>query len=456
MGFEVGKTYGDYDFLDVIRMSRTEIAYRVLNRLAQRYETLRVLPNHLQSDAQQADRFLREMRVHAKLHHPNIVAFYHAGELERCVIMTTEYMEGITLRERLALGPIPWQTAVDYMRQTLAALGSAHQQQIVHRDVTPENMILMADGRLKLAGFGLAKAASSPQLTQLGAVVGSPKYSSPEQIKGSAKIDGRSDLYSVGVVLYEAVAGRPPFSFGSQFELMLAQVSQTPDPPSLANPLVPAALDAVVLRALQKDPAQRFQTADEFSAALANVQAAIESPQTGAVAVSVEAVARPADLAPPDVAAAAVAPAPPSKPERVAAPDSAEVAVAAPEAVIEPAPIVEASSAADPVQAAPAQSSTAPAVAEAVESAPPVSPETVEASPVLAAEQSAPEPAQPPPAVPAPEDPGPQPAQEWQPALLFQDMASKPGLSWREIAIALVITAGLVGVVVVVCVVSST
>jgi hypothetical protein len=555
MAFEVGKTYGDYDFLDVIRMSRTEIAYRVRNRLAQRLEILRVLPAHLQSDPQQVERFLREMRVHARLLHPNIAGFYHAGELERCVIMTTECVEGVTLRDRLALGPTPWQTAVDYVRQTLAALGSAHAQQIVHRDVTPDNIIITPEGTVKLNGFGLAKAASSPQLTQLGAVVGSPRYSSPEQIKGSAKIDGRSDLYSLGVVLYEAVAGRPPFSFGSQFELMLAQVSQAPEPPSHVNPLVPAALDSVVLRALEKDPVQRFQTAEEFWSALGNVKASLESEQTGpAVAISVEAAVRPADLAPPPalpaepVAAPPELPVEPPKPVAVSpdpaiiSPDPAPaapepVAIAAPEPVTAATPEPVAPAASEPaVIAAPEPVTVAapePVVIAASEPASVAVPEpTVLEAPVPeapipefapsvemeATPEAAPEPAPPflapPPAdVPAPEavmeaalvadppppvadlepvvdlapavepppaesadepelplvvlagepppaDPQPavlpvQPAETLVPPRLFKPVASQ-GLSWRDLAIALVIAVGLMTAVLVYYVVSTT
>ena len=458
MSFEVGRTYGDYEFLDVIRMSRTEIAYRVRNRMAQRFETLRVLPGQLQNDQQQMERFLREMRVHARLSHPHIVAFYHAGELDRHVIMTTEYVEGVTLRDRLSLGPMPWQTAVDYMRQALSALACAHAQQIVHRDVTPENMIITPEATLKLNGFGLAKGASSPQLTQLGAVVGSPKYTSPEQIKGSSKIDGRSDLYSLGAVLYEAIAGRPPFSFSSQFELMLAQVSQTPEPPSRANFLVPPALDAVVLRALEKDPGRRFQTAEEFGAALENVKLALERPSAGegAVAVSVEAAARPAELS----AGPAISPAPrPSGPATVAPPVTAPAEVVAPVAeaptVVAPAEVVAPAAEALPV-AVPAEVvapvAEAPAVAAPAEGVAPVAEAPAVAVPaevVAPVAEAAPVTA--PAEVVAPVAEAPR---DWESVPLFQNI-SPPGLGWRDFAIAALVLCGIVGVALFITLISS-
>ncbi len=215
------------------------------------------------------ERFLREMKVHARLVHPNIVCFYNAMEIERQAVMTTELLEGVTLKDRLGAGPIGCAEAIGYIRQALAALSCAHSQQIVHRDITPESMVVTPDGVVKLSGFSLAKSANSPQLTQMGAVVGSLKYISPEQIKGSGTLDPRSDLYSIGVVLYEAITGKTPFDSASQFELMLAHVSQEPKAPSQLRPEIPEAMDRVVLKALAKDPAQRYQTAEEFSTALA-------------------------------------------------------------------------------------------------------------------------------------------------------------------------------------------
>jgi serine/threonine-protein kinase len=276
MSFEIGKTVGGYEFLDFLRMSKSEIRYRVRNVLAQRLEALRILPKTLQQDQEQVQRFLREMKVHARLVHPNIVTFYNALEIERELVMTTELLEGTTLAERLELGPLPWRDAISYVLQALAALAHAHAQGIIHRDITPEHMILIPDGTLKLSDFGLAKFVGSPQLTQVGTVLGTLKYISPEQVKGSVTLDGRADLYSLGVVLYEAVTGKVPFDSKSQFELMFAHVSEIPKAPSEVNPAVPKKLDPVILKAIAKEPAERFQTADEFRGAVENVKAALD------------------------------------------------------------------------------------------------------------------------------------------------------------------------------------
>jgi serine/threonine-protein kinase len=276
VSFEIGTTVGGYEFLDVLSMSKTEITYRVRNHLAQRLEALTVLPRNLQQDPEQVQRFLREMKVHARLVHPNIVTFYNAMEIERELVMTTELFEGATLAQRLELGPLGWKEAVAYARQALAALAYAHAQGIIHRDITPEHMIIDPDGTVKLSDFGLAKFTNSPQLTQVGSVVGTLKYISPEQVRGSTPLDARADIYSLGVVLYEAVTGKTPFDSKSQYELMFAHVSGIPRPPGEVNPDVPKELDPVILRALAKDPAQRFQTADEFGAAIERVKAALD------------------------------------------------------------------------------------------------------------------------------------------------------------------------------------
>jgi serine/threonine-protein kinase len=178
--------------------------------------------------------------------------------------MTSELVEGTTLAARRELGPLPVAEALACLNQVLSALGYAHGLGIVHRDVTPSNIILTSDGTVKLTGFGLAKATQDNQLTQPGTVIGSLNYISPEQIKGSAKLDRRTDIYSAGVVLYEALTGRRPFHRKSQFELMLAHMSELPQAPTMVNPDVSAELSEIVLTAMAKDPAARFQTAEEF------------------------------------------------------------------------------------------------------------------------------------------------------------------------------------------------
>jgi eukaryotic-like serine/threonine-protein kinase len=269
MGFHLGRTYSGYEFLELLRSSEIEVAYKVRNHLSQRLEELKVLSADWSDEREGVERFLREMKVHARLLHPNIVTFYTAAELEGHLVMTTELVEGITLAERFRqMGGLDWREAVSHITQVLMALGCAHEQGIIHRNVTPESVILTADTTVKLGGFGLAKPLASPSLTQAGAVLGTLKYIPPEQIRGLGTLDARGDLYSVGVVLYEALTGRLPFDSRSQFQVMMDHVRATPPAPSAVNPQVPPEFDSVALMALAKDPAERFQTAEQFRAQL--------------------------------------------------------------------------------------------------------------------------------------------------------------------------------------------
>jgi|ERR1043166_687542 serine/threonine-protein kinase len=274
MTFEIGRTVGGYEFLDILDSSKTGVAYKVRNVKYGRVEMLRILPRSVQDDQERVERFLREVKVHGRLSHPNIITFFNATEIEGQLVMTMELVEGTPLAFRLESGSIHYLEAIYYVRQILSALGYAHKEGIVHRDVTPANILVTPDNRAMLGGFGMAKAATDPNLTQTGTAVGVAQYMSPEQVKGVATLDGRSDLYSLGVVLYQAITGKVPFQANSQFEVMLAHVNSAPKAPSLITPGIPAELDKIILTALAKDPSQRFQTANEFSTALAEVKLA--------------------------------------------------------------------------------------------------------------------------------------------------------------------------------------
>jgi serine/threonine protein kinase len=264
MAMTLGQTVGDYEIIDILESSKEGVTYKVRNVLVERLEALRVLPKPLQDDQDVVTRFLREAKIHARINHPNVAAFYHATQLDSQLVMTSELVEGTTLERRMELGALPVAEALGYASQVLSALGCAHALGLVHRDVTPSNIILTPDGNVKLTGFGFAKATADPQLTQPGTVIGRLDYISPEQIKGLRNLDGRTDIYSLGVVLYEAVTGCSPFPRKSQFEIMLAHVNELPPAPSIVNPAVPAELSEIILTAMAKDPASRFQTAEEF------------------------------------------------------------------------------------------------------------------------------------------------------------------------------------------------
>jgi len=271
MSFELGHTTGDYEFIDVLDSSKAGVTYKVRNVVAQRFEALKVLPRTWQEDQERIERFLRETKVHARLRHPNIVAFYNAGRLDSQMIMTTELVEGLTLEQVLEGGPLGISESVRYMVQALKALDYAHESGVVHREITPAHMIVTPEGTLKLTGFGLAKVANSPQLTQVGAVMGSLEYISPEQVKGASNLDGRADLYSLGVVFYQAVTGKLPFESASQFDLMLAHVNLTPRPPIELREDLPPEINDAILRALAKDPMERYRSARDFWQALEEV-----------------------------------------------------------------------------------------------------------------------------------------------------------------------------------------
>ena len=324
MEFELGQTYSGYKFLDVVRRSRHAVQYRVQNTLAQRVECLRALTGAAADDPDAAETFLREVRIRARLSHPHIVMFYTAVPIEGRMAMTTELPDSLSLAERLNLGPIPWREALHIAHQLLDALACMHQQSFVHCDITPENILFGPGGCCKLAGFSLARPIDPVHKSVSGTIVGNPRYISPEQVKGESPLDPRSDLYSLGVVLYEMLTGSPPFESRSQFELMMAHVSQAPAPPSHRQATLPQFLDDVVLKALAKDAAGRYPSAAAFADAVARV--------AGQTSVEPEAPAAPAPLAPEPT----VAP-----PPQVAAVPAEAVAAAACATVPEPAPRTE-------------------------------------------------------------------------------------------------------------------
>jgi len=270
MGFEIGKTVAGYEIVEVLGTSKTGVAYKVRNVFAQRFEVLKLLPKSIQDDEEQNARFLREIKVHAQLLHPNIVTFYNAREIEGQLVMTKEFVPGAELAEKLKPGPIAWCEANRYACHVLSGLEYAHAHGIVHRGLSSSNIIITEDGIARLNGFGFAKSLSDPELTAAGVVLGALKYMSPEQVKGE-RIDLRSDIYSLGIVFYEMLVGKLPFDAKSQFEIMMAQVSAPPKHVSDVNPEVPRELGDLVAKALAKPASARFQTAKEFREAVEGV-----------------------------------------------------------------------------------------------------------------------------------------------------------------------------------------
>jgi serine/threonine protein kinase len=288
MSFELGQTVGEYEFVDIVDSSRSSVAYKVRNTLAQRFELLRVL-RQIQEDPEKRDRFAREIKVLARINHPNIVSFFHATQLDGELVLTTELVEGSTLAQRIEVGRVPLKLALEYMIKVLEALGYAHSHDVMHRDVTPENIIITPEGDVKLTGFGLAKTQSDPALTQAGKMLGSLHYISPEQVKGLPTIDARTDIYAVGVILYELATGKKPFPGESQFEVMFAHVNADPAPPDQVDPQVPAEVSEIILKAMAKEPDDRIQTAAEFRRRLEGVlHPQPAAPETASAAIPLE------------------------------------------------------------------------------------------------------------------------------------------------------------------------
>ncbi len=231
----------------------------------QRRIALKVLHRRFAQDREFVMRFQREAEAAAGLQHPNIVAVFDRGEWEGTYYIAMQYVEGPTLKQLIDSG-ITLEQAVAVIRQVLQAAGYAHRQGIVHRDLKPQNVIVDPEGKAVVTDFGIARAGVS-EITQTGSVMGTPHYLSPEGAQGF-DVTAVSDLYSIGVMLYEALTGRVPFEGESAVAVAMKQVSQMPQRPSSIQPRVSPALDAVVMRALEKDPGQRFQSAEAFIAAL--------------------------------------------------------------------------------------------------------------------------------------------------------------------------------------------
>ncbi|MDQ2984538.1 MAG: Stk1 family PASTA domain-containing Ser/Thr kinase [Actinomycetota bacterium] len=231
---------------------------------------IKILNDRHAGDDQFIERFRREAKNAAGLSHPNIVSIYDRGEAEGTYYIAMEFLDGRSLKELiLTRGPAPVARSIEYARQILAALAHAHQGGIVHRDIKPHNVVVNGDGRLKVTDFGIARSGAS-QMTEVGSIIGTAQYLSPEQARGSP-VDQRSDLYSVGIVLYEMLTGKVPFTGDTPLEIAMKHLSAIPKPPSQVRRDVPHDLDLIVLRALAKDPDERYQSAEEMDDDLTRV-----------------------------------------------------------------------------------------------------------------------------------------------------------------------------------------
>jgi eukaryotic-like serine/threonine-protein kinase len=235
---------------------------RVLNRTV----AIKTLLPQFARDASFVDRFRREAQAAARLNHPGIVSVYDSGTDGDTPYIVMHLIEGRTLADFLESGKtLPPMQAAKIAEEVAEALAAAHAQGVIHRDIKPANIMITRDGKVLVMDFGIARLISGPETApQTSAVMGTASYLSPEQAQGHS-VDARTDIYSLGVVLYEMLTGRPPFTGDSPMAIAYKQVNATPEAPSSANPGVPPELDAVVMRALSKNPANRYQTGKEFA-----------------------------------------------------------------------------------------------------------------------------------------------------------------------------------------------
>jgi serine/threonine-protein kinase len=260
-----------YEILAKVGEGGMAQVYEARDNLLFRPVAIKILREQYASDTEFVERFRREAQAAASLSHPNVVNIYDVGQEQGVHYIVMEYVSGRNLKELIReQGPLPVKTAVSIAQGIAQALDHAHRHGLVHRDIKPHNILITEDGQVKVTDFGIARAASSVTLTQTGIVIGSVHYFSPEQARGQ-NVEPQSDLYSLGVVLYEMVSGRLPFTGESPISIAMQQIHEQATPLRKINPRVPASLEKVVAKAMAKDPKDRYQSAAEILADLRRI-----------------------------------------------------------------------------------------------------------------------------------------------------------------------------------------
>ncbi len=262
-----------YQIQELVGEGGMGIVYKAFDLELERPVALKFLKVELSDNEQLIRRFRDELKVLAGFNHPNITTLYTSFTQNGCPVMVMELLEGETLGKMVyRRGPIPANVSVSLIVQALAGVGEAHRRGIIHRDLKPANLMLNQAGVIKVMDFGIARIESSPGLTRTTAAMGTPYYMSPEQVDprrfGLTHVDSRTDIYSMGISLYEMLAGEVPFQGPTEFTIQLAHLEKSPQPPTVFYPHIPSGVVDAVLRAMSKDPRNRFQTAEEFAQTL--------------------------------------------------------------------------------------------------------------------------------------------------------------------------------------------
>lgn len=272
-----GRILGNrYEIIEKVGNGGMATVYKATDLVLKRYVAVKILRDEFTTDEEFIKRFETEAQSAGRLTHPNIVSIYDVGVDKGIYYIVMELIQGKTLKEIIVeeKGPLPWKWSVNVAIQIASALEMAHKNNIIHRDIKPHNIIITEDGVAKVTDFGIAKAVSNSTITAFGTTIGSVHYFSPEHARGGYT-DAKSDLYSLGVVLYEMVTGRVPFDADTPVSVALKHMQEEPIPPIEVNPNVPEALNKIIMKALKKDPMLRYQTSTEI---LKDLKMALKNP----------------------------------------------------------------------------------------------------------------------------------------------------------------------------------
>ncbi|MEE9167497.1 MAG: protein kinase [Candidatus Neomarinimicrobiota bacterium] len=282
----IGKTISHYGILEELGRGGMGVVYKAEDTKLKRAVALKFLPHHLLASEDDRVRFLHEAQAASALGHPNIMTIHEIDEVDEETFIVMEYVEGETLKDKLEKGPFKTKEVLKIAISVADGLNAAHNQEIVHRDIKSENIMISKDGLVKIMDFGLARRKGETRVTKEGSTLGTLAYMSPEQAEGS-EVDHRSDLFSFGVVMYEMATGQLPFKGEHDAAILYAIVNEAPLPVSTLNPNIPNELDRIIHKALEKDPEDRYQHADDLAADLKKLKKDIETGKTTTITTAI-------------------------------------------------------------------------------------------------------------------------------------------------------------------------